>query len=104
MSFEYADKSSIYLDYQYGNNWNSTGGFSTNRVLSGIEHQIRSWLYARAGVTYDFRGVVSPTVGVGIYPNDHSSIDIAFQSNMFPELVPEFGRSSTFGISAALTF
>ncbi len=104
MSFEYADKSSIYFDYQYGNNWNSTGGFSTNRVLSGIEHQIRPWLYARAGVAYDFRGVVSPTVGLGFYPSDASSIDIVFQSNMFPELVPEFGRSKLFGISASVTF
>jgi hypothetical protein len=48
--------------------------------------------------------VISPTVGLGFYPSDAASIDVVFQSNMFPELIPEFGRSSTFGISAALTF
>jgi hypothetical protein len=104
LSYEYADKSSIYLDYQYGNNWNSTGGFSTNRLFTGVEHQIRPWLYARAGVSYDLRGILSPTAGIGLYPTDSSSIDISFQSNMFPELIPEFGRSKLFGISAAVTF
>lgn len=104
LSYEYADKSSIYLDYQYGNNWNSTGGFSTNRLFTGVEHQIRPWLYARAGVSYDLRGILSPTAGIGFYPSDNSSIDISFQSNMFPELIPEFGRSKLFGISAAVTF
>ncbi len=104
LSYEYAEKSSLYLDYQYGNNWNSTGGFSTNRLFTGVEHQIRPWLYARAGVSYDLRGVLSPTAGIGFYPTDNSSIDISFQSNMFPELTPELGRSTLFGISAAVTF
>jgi len=104
LSYEYAEKSSIYLDYQYGNDWNSTGGFSTNRLFTGVEHQIRPWLYARAGMSYDLRGILSPTAGLGFYPSDNSSIDISFQSNMFPELIPEFGRSKLFGISAAVTF
>ena len=104
LSYEYAEKSSIYVDYQYGNNWNTTGEFSTNRVFSGIEHQIRPWLYARAGVAYDFRGVLSPTAGIGLYPTASTSIDIAFQSNMFPELIPEFRRSKLFGISASIQF
>lgn len=103
-SYEYAEKSSIYLDYQYGNNWNSTGALSTNRLYSGIEQQIFGWLYARAGIGYDFRGIVSPTAGIGLYPTANTSLDIAFQSNMFPELIPELGRSMLFGISASITF
>jgi hypothetical protein len=41
-SFEYAENSSIYFDYQYGDFWNSTGHFTTNRLFSGIKHQIYS--------------------------------------------------------------
>jgi len=104
VSFEYADKSSVLADYQHGIFWNSTGTFSTDRVNFGIEHQILPWLYARVGVAYDLRGVVSPTAGIGIYPINNLSIDIAFQSNMFPELVPELGRSKLFSVSAALAF
>lgn len=104
LSWEYAEKSTIYIDYQYGNYWNSTGGFATNRVLSGVEQQIFTWLYARGGLAVDLRGVLSPTVGIGIYPTSNTSIDLGFQSNMFPELIPELGSSKVFGISAAITF
>ncbi len=103
-SYEYAEKSSIYFDYQYADFWNSTGHFSTHRLFSGIEHQISSWLYARAGVAYDARGGVSPTAGLGLYPSANTSIDIGFQSNMFRELAPEYGSSKQFGISLSVTF
>ena len=103
-SYEYAEKSSIYLDYQHGNFQNSTGNFAVNRLFSGIEHQIYSWFYARAGIAYDVGGGVSPTAGLGFYPSANTSIDIGFQNNMFRELTPEYGNSKTFGISVAMTF
>jgi len=51
-SYEYAEKSSIYFDYQYAEFWNSTGRFATNRLFSGIEHQVLPWFYARGGVAF----------------------------------------------------
>jgi hypothetical protein len=103
-TYEYAEKSSIYIDYQYGSFWNSTGHFAVNRLYSGIEHQVASWLYARAGLAYDVGINVAPTAGIGIYPSDNVSIDIGFQNNMFRTLAPEYGSSKTFGISVAVTF
>jgi len=103
-SYEYAEKSTIYFDYQYADFWNSTGEFATHRLFSGIEHQIRPWLYARAGVAFDARGGLSPTAGIGLYPTANMSIDIGFQSDMFRELAPELGSSKQFGISLAVTF
>jgi hypothetical protein len=103
-SYEYAEKSSIYFDYQYADFWNSTGHFTTHRLFSGIEHQIYSWFYARAGIAYDARGGVSPTAGLGFYPSANTSIDIGFQSDMFRELAPEYGSSKQAGISLAVTF
>jgi hypothetical protein len=104
LSFEYAPLSSVYLDYQYGSYRNSTGSFSTNRVFFGVEHNIFPWLFARAGAAYDFRGILSPTVGIGLNPSERISIDIGFQSDMFPELGPEYGRSKLFSISAGVSF
>ena len=103
-TYEYAEKSSIYFDYQYGDFWNSTGHLNTNRLFSGIEHQVFSWFYARAGFEYDIGGGVAATAGLGFYPSDNASIDIGFQNNMFRELAPEYGSSKTFGISVAVTF
>ncbi len=103
-SYEYAEKSSIYFDYQYADFWNSTGEFTTHRLFSGIEHQIRPWLYARAGLAFDARGGLSPTAGIGLYPMPNVSVDIGFQSDMFRELAPELGSSKQFGISLAVTF
>lgn len=51
LSYEYAEKSSILFDYQYADFWNSTGQFSTHRLMAGVEQQIFSWFYARAGVS-----------------------------------------------------
>jgi hypothetical protein len=104
ISYEYAEQSTIYIDYQHGHFRNSTGHLSTNRFFSGIENRFLPWLFGRAGVAYDFRGIASPTVGIGLYPTDTLSIDIAYQNNMFPELRPEYGHSSLFGISLAYVF
>lgn len=103
-NYEYATKSSVYFDYQYGNFWNATGDFAVNRLYSGIEQPLYTWLYARTGLEYDIGGGVSPTAGIGVYPSNNVSIDIAFQDNMFRELRPEYGDSKTFGISVAVTF
>lgn len=103
-TYEYAEKSSIYFDYQFGDFRNSTGRLNTNRLFLGIEHQIVSWFFARAGLEYDIGGGMSPTAGIGIYPSQSVSIDIGFQNNMFRELAPEFGSSKTFGISVGVTF
>ncbi len=104
LTYEYAEKSSVYFDYQHGDFWNSTGHFAVNRLYSGIEHRITSWLYVRGGLAYDVGINLSPTAGIGIYPADNVSIDIGFQSNMFRELAPEYGSSKTFGLAVAITF
>lgn len=104
ISYEYAEKSSVYVDYQRGNYRNSTGSISTNRLFAGIEHLVFPWLFARAGFVRDSRGNSSETVGVGVSPSDALSIDIAYQNGMFPELNPELGRSKLFGISASFLF
>jgi hypothetical protein len=104
LSYEYSKQSSIYADFQHGSFKNATGSFSTNRVFTGVEQQVLDWLFGRAGLVYDFRGSARPTFGLGLYPTEGLSIDIAYQHDVFPELRPEFGRSNLFSLSAAWTF
>lgn len=104
ISYEYAEKSSVYVDYQRGHYRNLTGSLSTNRLFAGMEHLVLPWLFARVGFVRDSRGNSSGTLGVGVSPSDALSIDIAYQNAIFPELNPEFGRSKLFAISASLSF
>jgi hypothetical protein len=103
-SYEYWKQSSIYFDYQYGYYTNATGTLSTNRLFSGIEQRLLPWLFGRVGVLYDFRGTMSPTFGIGVYPLEGLSIDVAYQDDMLPELRPEFGRSKLYSVSVAWSF
>ena len=77
----------------------------SSRVLfAGLEHQFLPGIFGRLGVAYDLRGLTSPTLGLGFSPSKNSSVDVAIQHDMFPELRPEFGRSRLFNISASLSF
>lgn len=104
LSYEYAERSSLYVDYQYGHFRNLTGSESTNWLFSGVEQLVVPWLYVRAGLAYDFHGNLKPTAGIGLSPFEALSIDIAYQNDMFPELHPEFGRSKLIAVSLSLAF
>jgi hypothetical protein len=104
VSYEYLPDSTIYVDYQLATFTNSTGRLQVNRFLMGVDHSLAKWLFVRAGTAMDTRGNLSWTTGLGIYPCDRFSIDLAYQDNMFPELTPEFGRSRTLTISLGISF
>lgn len=104
VSYEYLKDSTIYADYQYGVFRDGTGSLAVNRFYAGVDHSICKWLFVRAGAALDTKGNVAWTAGVGLYPCDRISVDIAYQNDMFPELKPEFGRSRTLTISVAFSF
>ena len=104
MSYEYLKDSTVYADYQYGVFRDGTGSFAVNRFYAGVDHSIFKWLFVRAGAALDTRGNVAWTTGLGLYPCDRFSIDIAYQNDMFPELKPEFGHSRTLTISVSFSF
>ncbi len=105
ISFEYMKDSTVYLDYEFGTFWNDTGTLNVHRIRTGVEHALLEWVYPRAGVTLDPAvGSCSWTCGVGFYPAEWLSIDVAYQFDMLPEIAEEFGRSHTFNISVSLTF
>ena len=104
LSYEYLKDSIVYADYQYGVFRDGTGSLAVNRFYAGVDHSICKWLFVRAGAALDTKGNVAWTTGLGLYPCDRFSIDIAYQNDMFPELKPEFGRSRTLTISVSISF
>lgn len=104
VSYEYRKDSILYADYQFGAFANDTGRLQVHRFPLGVDHSVTKWLFVRGGVALDTTGHASWTTGVGLYPTERFSIDIAYQSNMFPELAPEFGQSQTITISISITF
>lgn len=104
LAYEYAEQSSIYVDYLHGRFHNNTGSL-TSKVLSlGIEHQFAAGFFARLGYARDARGLSAKTAGIGLSPSKTISIDLAWQRDMFPELQPEFGRSSLVNLSFSMAF
>jgi hypothetical protein len=104
LTWEYAEQSSVYLDYQYAHFWSGAGGYTNHRLFSGVEQRIFEWLFVRAGAAFDPRAGTTATAGIGVYPTKQISIDFAFQGNAFPELRPEYGSNRLFAVSASWAF
>jgi opacity protein-like surface antigen len=103
-SFEYKEDSAVYFDYQFGSFCNDEGDLRVHRFWAGVDHQLFGWLYVRAGASLDARGNPAWTAGVGVYPTDWFTVDVAYQDDMFPEVAREFGRSRLVTLSVGLRF
>lgn len=104
IAWEYAERSRVYLDYQYGNFNDDTGSLAVHRVYLGVDHMVAEFLAVRAGTVVDHFGNAAFTIGVGIFPSERVFIDIAYQYRMFPEVEREFGRSQGFAFSVSVSF
>ena len=104
LAFEYQKDSDIYCDYQFAAFTDSTGQLYINRFMLGIDHQVIKGFFVRSGVALDDFRSAGWSVGVGVYPSEKFTIDLAYQYNMFPELYPELRRSQTFALSVGLAF
>lgn len=104
VSYEYAGQSYIYADYMRGRFSNDTGSMTSNVLFLGIEHQFIPGVFGRAGFARDSRGFSGQTLGVGASFSKNTSIDLAIQKDMYPELRPEFGKSRLVNVSASFAF
>lgn len=76
-----------------------------HRFPIGIEQMlVKDILYARVGAKINTLGNVAFTAGLGIYPSQRFSIDVAYQCDMFPEIRQEFGGSQGLVVSLGTTF
>ncbi len=95
VSYEYADMSSVFLDYQLGYYRNPEDNLHCHHFTAGIDHRLLKWLFVRANVGIDVRGNASVGGGVSIFPARWCSLDIGYKYDALPELRQEFGRSHT---------
>ncbi|MDB5753639.1 MAG: hypothetical protein JWR56_67 [Massilia sp.] len=102
LSYEYADQSSLYLDYLASRFTSPSAALSDRTVFAGVEHRVTPGVFLRGGVARGMRGTLAGTVGFGFAPSNNWSIDIAYQHDMYAELHPEFGRAKVF--NAGLNF
>ncbi len=103
VSYEYADYSTVFLDYQFGFFDNDLGGhFYNHRFSTGVDHRLLEWLFVRAGASVDVRGNAGVTCGVGIHLSRHCGLDVGYQYDVLPELRPEFGRAHVVQITFSL--
>ena len=102
VSYEYAERSTVYADYAVGAYIHQDGQLKSHRFSVGIDHQLLPFLFVRATGSMDVRGNAGLTCGLTAFFAEWGSIELGYQYNMLPELRPEFGRAQT--IQAALSF
>lgn len=105
LTWEYAPGCDFYLDYHGGVFSDDSGDFWVHRFPVGLEQTlIRDILFGRIGATFDSRGSVVWTGGVGVSLGSRVSLDLAYQRGAFPEIRPEFGAADGFVTSIAVGF
>lgn len=103
LHWTYHGESALYTDLHYGRFENSAGSMEVLRAAAGIEQNILPGTFLRAGALQDLRWQeTSWTLGIGFYPTDTLSLDLAWQKDFFPEINPEFGNAQTWAISFSI--
>jgi len=102
VSYEYADMSTVFLDYEYGAFWDPDGCLQESRFVGGIEYRVLAWMFLRAGGYMDMRGNYGYSAGIGTHFAEWIGIDFGYKYYWFPELRPEFGRSHTLQITLSV--
>ena len=96
VSFEYAELSSVFFDYQFAVFHNPGRGIlHDHRWSGGIEHRLFDWLLLRALVIVDIRGNVGVGAGVTVFLSRHCALNFGYQYDMYPHIRQEFGRART---------
>lgn len=95
VSYEYAPRSTVFLDYQWGQYVIGDQSMGDHFFTTGIEHALLPWLFARAGAAIDVRGNAAWNVGLTAHLSRYVSIDVGYLCDTLPELHHEFGKSET---------
>lgn len=91
-----------HLDYQYGWFSNGTGELTTHRWSLGSDFPLTDWCMLRAGATIDRYGNPGWTGGLGFFPRRGTTINVAYQNGIYPELDREFGNSQVINVSFSI--
>ena len=101
VSYEYADRSSVYFDYAYGGYFLPTDSLASHRFSLGVDHALLPFLNLRATGSVDTRGNFGATCGASVFFSEWASLEFGYQYNLLPELRPEFGPAHIFQFALA---
>jgi len=104
ISYEYAEYSTVYLDYQAGSFFSKRGTLNSHWVSFGVDHRILEPLFVRAGASVDARGNAAFTCGLGAHLSRWCSVDLGYHYDPLPELQPEFGRAQVLQMAVNARF
>lgn len=91
------------LDYEWSRFAIPSETLNNHRVLLGADYLIKV-VHVRGGTFIDSRGNAGWTAGLGFHLPKLVHIDLAYQSEAFPEVQQEFGRSQTINLSVAFVW
>jgi len=104
VAYEYAENSTVFLDYQFVYLMDASGELDLRRFSVGVEQQVFRGALVRGGMLVDATGHFTWTCGVGTSPMKTLSIDLAYQHDMFPEVARELGGSGVITLSVSISF
>jgi len=104
VSYEYAEMSSVFVDYQLGHFRNPDARHTNHHVTMGVDHRLLEFLFVRGHVGFDVRGNVTWGGGLSFFPASWCSLDLGYKYDALPELQPEFGRSHTIQLAFNVRF
>ena len=104
VSYEYAERSTVFLDYAFGSYVHQAGQLKSHRFSAGVDHQLLPFLFVRVAGSVDVRGNARITCGLTAFFAEWGSVELGYQYNMLPELRPEFGRAQAIQAALSLRF
>lgn len=99
LAFLITPQAVAHLDYQYGWFGNETEDLQMHRWSAGTDIPLSSWFLLRAGASTDQYGNLGWSGGFAVLPRKGTSINLAYQNGMMPELDREFGKAQMFNLS-----
>lgn len=102
LAFLITPKASAHLDYQFSRFANDADELIMHRWSAGTDIPLCSWFMLRAGASTDQLGNLGWSSGFVVFPRTGTSINLAYQNGMFPELQREFGHSQMVNVSLSV--
>lgn len=99
VAFVISPRAVAHLDYQYGWFSNDFSDLQTHRWPLSSDFPLADWCMLRVGTTIDQHGNAGWTAGLGLFPRRGTSINLAYQNGVYPEVDREFGNSQAVNVS-----
>lgn len=102
VAYQITPKAAAHLDYRIAHLAHEAAELDIHRWSFGTDIPVGDRLMLRTGVATDQWGHVGFSSGVAFFPKRGTTLNLAFQDGMTPELDREFGNSRLFNFSVSV--